>query len=85
MAVPDYYNCHFWFPHNHDLYFNSPYRLLYISDNFSSKNLEANQTNILWLIFFFLLIAFLLDTVLKMEGEIITDRLLLGESRQFRK
>ena len=85
MTVPDYYNCHFWFPHNYDLYFNSPYCLLYISDNFSSKNLEANQTNILWLIFFFLLIAFLLDTVLKMEGEIITDRLLLGESRQFRK
>ena len=85
MTVPDYYNCHFWFPHNHDLYFKSPYRLLYISDNFSSENLEANQTNILWLIFFFLLIAFLLDTVLKMEGEIIIDWLLLRELRQFRK
>ena len=47
MTVPDYYNCHFLFPHNHDLYFNSPYRRLYISDNFSSENLEANQTNIL--------------------------------------
>ena len=85
MTVPDYYNFNFWFPHNHDLYFNSPYSLLYISDNFSSENLEANQTNILWLIFFFLLVAFLLDTVLKMEGEIIIDWLLLGELRQFRK
>ena len=47
MTVPDYYNYHFWFPHNHDLYFNSPYCLLYISDNLSSENLEANQTNIL--------------------------------------
>ena len=39
MTVPDYYNCHCWFP-----FFNSPYCLLYISDNFSSENLEANQT-----------------------------------------
>ena len=73
MTVPDYYNCHFLFPHNHDLYFNSPYRLLYISDNFSSENLEANQTNIHQIKQTFFLIAFLLDTVLKMEGEIIID------------
>lgn len=85
MTVPDYYNCHFWFPHNHDLYFNSPYRLLYISDNFSSENLEANQTKNSLVDIFLSSHRLSARPVLKMEGELIIDWLLLRELRQFRK
>ena len=54
-----------------DLISTSPYYLLYNSYTASLESLVLNQLIIPWLIFFFILITLLLDTVVILLGEIL--------------
>ena len=71
-------NNKFWLPHNiltlklSDQICNSPHCQPYNSYNVSSENLVLDQLIIPKLIFFFILIPYLVDIVLILQGEILS-------------